>query len=97
MLTAEAPFAEVLAVVGQQPIAVLTYSGAGAPDNLSSIEVRWRIDSDPGRLASGETIERDFLHRPSAQAVRKPRVVHNPATADVYTVMQIPTTRCDDV
>jgi hypothetical protein len=96
-LTAKTPFAEVLAIVGQQPIAILTHSGARAPDDFSRIEVRRDIESDPGGSASGETIERGFFDRPSAQAVDKSRVVDDLSFADVYSVVQIPATRRDDV
>jgi hypothetical protein len=87
----------VLAVVGQQPIAVLAYPGARSTDDLSTIELRPRMESDPHGPAGSETSERDFLHWPPAQAVRKSRVVHYPAGAYVYSVMQIPTTRSDDM
>jgi hypothetical protein len=87
----------VLAVVGQQPIGIFTHSGARAPDDFSRIEVRWGIESDPGGFASGETVERRFFDRSSAQPVGKSRVVHDLSFADVYSVVQIPAARRDDV
>ena len=76
---------------------MLAYPGARPTDDLSTIEVCPRIESDPRGSAGSETSKRDFLHRPPAQAVRKPRVVHYRASAYVYSVMQIPTTRRDDM
>jgi hypothetical protein len=97
MLTAQTPFAEVLAVVGQQPVAILAYSRARPPNYLSTIEGLRRVGSDPDRTAAGETSERNFFHRTSAQAVCQSRVVHHRAAADVDSVVQIATTRCDNV
>jgi hypothetical protein len=97
LLAAQTPFAEVLTVVGQQPIAVFAYSRARPADHLPMIEVRWRIGSDPGRVAAGETSETNLFHRPSVQAVCESRVMHDLATTDIDSVMQVTTTRCDNV
>ena len=50
-LIPQTPFAEVLTVVGQQSVGVFAQSGARSADPLPTIEVRWRIGSDPARVA----------------------------------------------
>src|SRR5437773_1585081 len=97
MRTVQTPFAEVLTVVRQQPVSVLAHPGARPLDHFSTRESRWRIGSDPDRATAGETIESCFFHRASAQAVCESRVVHDPAAANVDSVMQISATRCDNV
>src|SRR5882757_10508771 len=85
----QAPFAEVLAIVCQEPIAVFAHTGAGPTDDLPDIEVRWSAGSHPDALATGETRQRNFFHRPSAQTLRESRIVNNLAIACIYSVMQI--------
>jgi hypothetical protein len=41
--------------------------------------------------------ERNLFYRSPTQTVRETRVVNDPATADVDSVMQIAATRCDEV
>src|SRR5262249_3563453 len=97
VFTVQTPFAEVLTVVRQQPVAVFAYPGARPMNHFSTREVRWRIGSDPDRAAASETIESCFFHRPFVKAVCKSRIVHDPAAANVDSVMQISATRCDNV
>ena len=97
MFTVQTPFAEVLTVVRQQPVAVLAHPGARPTDHFSTRVDRWPIRSDPNRTAASETIESCFFHRPSIKAVCKARIVHDLATANVDSVMQISATRCDNV
>ena len=93
----QTPFAEVLAIVCQEPIAVFAHTGSGPADDLPDIEVRWSAGSDPDALATCETSQRNFFHRASAQTVREPRIVNNPAIACIYSVMQISATRRDQI
>jgi hypothetical protein len=97
MFTVQTPFAEVLTVVRQQPVAVLAHPGARPTDHFSTGEDRWAIGSDPNRAAASEPIESCFFHRPSAKAVYKSRIVHDLAAANIDPVMQISATRCDNV
>jgi len=97
MFTVQTPFAEVLTVVRQQPVAVLAHPGACTMDHFSTREDRCRIGSDPDRAAASETIESCFLHRPSVEAVHKSRIVHDLAAANIDSMMQISATRCDNV
>jgi hypothetical protein len=57
MFTVQTPFAEVLTVVRQQPVAVLAHPGARPMDHFLTREGRWRIGSDPDRAAA---TDRDF-------------------------------------
>jgi hypothetical protein len=94
---AQTPFAEVLTVIGQQPIALFPHTGSCSADDLSNVEVGWRLRSHPDALSAREISERNFFHRSSAQTVREPRVVNDLASTDVDAVMQIAAPRCDKV
>ena len=68
-----------------------------AADDLSNVEIGWRIRSHPDALSAREMSERNFFHRSSAQTVREPRVVNDLASTDVDAVMQIAAPRYDKV
>jgi len=68
-----------------------------AADDLSDVEIGWRVRSHPDALSAREMSERNFFHRSSAQTVREPRVVNDLASTDVDAVMQIAAPRCDKV
>jgi hypothetical protein len=93
----QTPFAEVLTVIGQQPIVVLPDTRSCSADDLSNVEIGGRCRSHPYALSVREMRERNFFHRSSAQAVREPRVVNDLASTDVDAVMQIAAPRCDKV
>jgi hypothetical protein len=93
----QTPFAEVLTVIGQQPIAVFPHTGSCSADDLSNVEIGWRLRSHPDALSAREMSERNFFHRSSAQAVCEARVVNDLASTDVDAVMQIAAPRCDKV
>jgi hypothetical protein len=94
---AQTPFAEVLTVIGQQPITVFPHTGSCSADDPSNVEIGWRGRSHPHALAAREMSQRNFFHRSSAQTVREPRVVNDLASTDVDAVMQIAAPRCDNV
>jgi hypothetical protein len=94
---AQTPFAEVLTVIGQQPIAVLPHTRSCSADDLSNVEIGWRVRSHPDALSAREMSERNFFHRSSAQTVHEPRVVNDLASTDVDAVMQIAAPGCDKV
>jgi hypothetical protein len=94
---AQTPLAEVLAIVGKQPVAVLAYPGARSAYGLSRVEARSRIGSDRDRATAGEISERYLFHRSSAKPVAESRVMHDFAIADIDSVVQITTTRRDNV
>jgi hypothetical protein len=94
-LAVQTPFAEVLAIVCQETIAVFAHTGSSPADDLPDIEVRWSAGSYPDALATCETSQRNFFHGASAQTVRESRIVNNLAIACIYSVMQIPATRRD--
>jgi hypothetical protein len=88
-LAVQTPFAEVLAIVCQQTIAVFAHTGSSPADDLPNIEVGCSAGSYPDALATCETSQRNFFHRPSAQTLRESRIVNNLAIAYIYSVMQI--------
>jgi hypothetical protein len=48
------PFAEMLAVVSEEPVVVFAYAGAGAADYLVAAKARRHTRAYPDRPASGE-------------------------------------------
>jgi hypothetical protein len=87
----------MLTVIGQQPITVFPHTGSCSADDLSNVEIGWRVRSHPDALSAREMSEMNFFHRFSAQTVRAPRVVNDVASTDVDAVMQIAAPRCDKV
>jgi hypothetical protein len=59
----QTPFAEVLTVIGQQPIAVFSHTGSCSADDLLNVEIGWRIRSHSDALSAREMSERNFFHR----------------------------------
>ena len=94
---AQTPLTEVLAVVGQQPIAIFPHAGSCPAHDFSSVEVGLRVRSHPHAPSAREMSERNFFHRSSAQTVREPRIVNDLASANVDAVMQIAAPGCDEV
>jgi hypothetical protein len=84
---AQTPLAEVLAIVGQQPIAVFPYPGARPANRLLRVESRRYIGSDPDRATACETSESDLLHRSSMKSVTQSRVMHDLSVADVDSMV----------
>jgi hypothetical protein len=87
----------VLTIIGQQPIAVFPYTGLRSANDLSNVEIGWRVQSHPDAPPAREMSVRNFFHRSSAQTVREPRVVNDLASTDVDAVMEIAAPRCDKV
>ena len=97
MLASQAPLAEVLTVVGQQPIAVLAYPGAGPSDHLPLVIFRWYAGHNSHGSSCRKARERNLFHRSSAQPFRESRVVHHLASADVDSVVCVAATLSDNV
>src|SRR5882757_10470949 len=89
MLATQAPLAEVLTVVRQQPIAILPYPGARPFDHLPGVKIRGCVKLDPHTLAAGESIHRDFFDRSPVQATCKSGVMNDPPITHIDSVMQI--------
>jgi hypothetical protein len=84
---AQTPLAEVLAIVGQQPVAVLAQPGARPANRLLRIEVRHHIGSNPDRATARETTQSYLLHRPSMKSVTESRVMHDLSIADIDSMV----------
>jgi hypothetical protein len=89
MLATQAPLAEVLTVVRQQPIAILPYPGACPFDHLLGVKIGGGVKFDPHRLAAGESIQRHFFDRSPVQATCETGVMNDPAITHIDSVMQI--------
>ena len=66
-LAVQAPCAEVLAVIGNQPIAILAEARVGTADGFHAREPGARALPDPDRVPMCERCERDLLHRAATQ------------------------------
>jgi hypothetical protein len=91
------PFAEMLAVVSEEPVAVFAYPGAGAADYLMPVKARRHTRAYPDRPASGEMWQRNLLHRAAAKSMCQSPVVNDPARPHVNPVMSVTMPRCDEV
>jgi hypothetical protein len=87
----------VLTIVCQETVAVFAHTGSSPADDLPDIEVRWSAGSYPDALATCETSQSNFFHRPSAQTLRESRIVNNLAIAYIYSVVQIAATGRDEM
>ena len=86
---ADAPVAEVLAVIGQQAIVVLAETRAGAPNDLCGRKDGDGVFDPAYLVAAGESGQGHLLDRAALPAPGEPRVVHHPTLADVNAVMAI--------
>lgn len=83
----QTPLAQVLAVVAEDAITVLTYTGTGAANHLGAPEARQLVGSDPGASSTREASKRNLFHRSPQQAMPEAPVVNDPAAADIDAVM----------
>jgi hypothetical protein len=97
MLAAQTPLAEVLAVVTEETIAVLTDPGPRAPHHFLAVEANGTVSSHPESVSMSETRERNLFHRPPVQSMYEGPVMDDPAAADVDTVVGKTKTRCNEV
>jgi hypothetical protein len=92
-----APFAEVLAVVGQDPVGVLADSRSRPRDHGVSIESSVIVRTNPDRASARKLLEGHFLDRSGAPAAGEAPIVHHIAVADVDAVMHVASARRDDM
>jgi hypothetical protein len=97
VLGAKAPFAEVLAVVGQQAIASLPYARTRAPHDFIGIESGRAPVANPKRATVGELLEADLFDRPSAQALHETAVLNDLSAPNIDAVMGITSARRNEV
>src|ERR1019366_2072365 len=91
--TAEAPIAEVLAVIGQQAIIVLAEARSSASDNFLGGIRRPRVIHDPHIVAIGKSRQGYFLDRPALPESGAARIMHHSTVADIHPMMAVPATR----
>jgi hypothetical protein len=97
VLALQTPFAEMLAVVAQHTIPVLTDPGTGSTDHLRAFEVNQLARPDPGATSTGEVSERNLFHRSPEQVMAEATVVNDLTVADVDAVMGKAESRSDKV
>jgi hypothetical protein len=97
MLTADAPFAEVLAIVHQEVIAIFTKPQAGATDHFLRIERARSLKTDPNSAPLCELGLGNLFDWTSTQAARPAAILHDASVAYIYAMVRIPTTWGDKV
>jgi hypothetical protein len=93
----QAPLAEVLAVVAQQLIPILTDTPTRTPNHLLRGKNRMGRAPHPDRPVQRELVQAHLLHGSRREAVGKAGVVNDPPTTHVDPVMRIVTAACDDL
>src|SRR5450631_89053 len=89
----ERPIAEVLAVIGQQAIIVLTEARMGASDDFFGRKYRSWVMDDSHRVPGGESSQGDLLNRTALPECGETRIVHHSSTADIHAMMGISSAR----
>lgn len=88
-LAVQAPGAEVLAVICEQVIAVLTQPRASPCHGFDSGIGRTRIWLSPDRLPGGKACDVSFFHRPEMKRPREAGIVHDLGIAYINPVMVV--------
>lgn len=94
---ADAPRAEVFAVVGQQVVAIFAEAGAGAVDGLGAEVAGEGFGLDRHGVARGKRFERGFFDRRGLQCVAEAAIVNDAAAAGVDAMMGVAIARRDQV
>jgi len=97
VFTVDAPLAQVLTVVTEEPIAVLPEPRACPAYDLCAVQMSGPWRPQPDRVPAGKARERDLLHRPAPPRLSKGGIVHNGARADIDAVMRISETRRNEM
>jgi hypothetical protein len=87
----------VLAVVGEQAVAVLADPRARSKDDVLVVEPGIAVTSKPESASESEACERNLFDRPPLQGTYEGAVMDDPAAADVYAVVGIPTPRRNEM
>jgi hypothetical protein len=87
LLILHAPLAEMLAVVGEKPVAVFPNAGAGPTRHFRTSEASRSVDSNPDRSAEREASERNLFHRAAAPSNHSGSVVDDVAASDIDAVV----------
>ena len=96
MFAAQTPLAEVLAVVAEEPIAVLADPRPRSPNHFLAAEASG-AGSDPKGVSMSETRERNLFDRTPVEPMREGAVMDDPAAADVDTVMSKSQPGCEQM
>jgi hypothetical protein len=86
---AQAPFAEVLAIVRKDSVTVLAQPRSRAGDHFLQIETGIDARSHPNRPAIGEIRKRHLFYCTETEAASKAGIVNDPAFADVNAMMGV--------
>jgi hypothetical protein len=97
MFSAQAPLTEVLAVVAEEAIAVLSDSGPGSPNHLFTDKANCAVGSDPESASIHEVRKRDLFHLPPRKPTHPGAVVDDTAAAGIDTMVGETETRRNEV
>ena len=87
-LAVQRPFAEMLAVVREQPVAALAQPRARTTDHLAGAKRRFVVFDDEHRTLLREAFQRNFFDGFADDVVDESAVMHDVAIADVDAVMR---------
>ena len=88
-ITLDAPCAEVLAVVGQDPIGVFSEARKRSPNRGRAGMASRRCPPDPQAFPQGEFRKRYHFHRSAAPRPRQPGVMHDQSVPDIHPVVHV--------
>ena len=97
MLVVQTPVAEVLAIVGEDPVLGFTDSRASPLHRVLAGKLVLAILPNQEWAAGGKSIDGDFFHRAAVARSRQTSVVHDFAVANVDAMVPIPQARRDEV
>jgi len=92
---AQAPFAEVLAIIREQSIAVLAEPRTSAEDHFRAVKARLHARTHPDGVPMSKARERNLFYRSALPASGESRIVDDLAGAHVDAVMGVATARRD--
>lgn len=97
LLTSQTPFTEVLAIVGQEAVALLSQARLGAVDDFLRRKFR-RYPAPHGyRSSSAKVSQRNLLHRSPGEEAGNCPTVYDFSVAHVDAMMDIADARCDQM
>lgn len=97
VLVVQTPVAEVLAIVGEDPVLGFTHSRARPLYRDLAGKFVLAILPNQQWAAGGKSIDGDFFYRAAVERSRQTGVVHDFAVANVDAMVPIPQARRDDV
>jgi hypothetical protein len=93
MLATHAPFAEVLAIVSEEVIAIFPEPQSCSAHHRRRVMPARFLQANPDRVALAELHQRDLFHRTATQPAGESSVLHDPPLSRIDAVVRIPEPR----